>query len=357
MAIFIGHISALEYWSSHDISCVGASKARPKSGEAPLRTTELEALIGREGLRPPLHILVASKKDRRNTLLFKSHMFNEKRPQPSFAKLANGFYVSTPEACFFELAQSLSFEEMLLVGFELCGFYGTSHWSKEEEANDSWRLAAQSAQKGNDTDLPGSNSSNHWNEYVPHMTKRARRTKVRNIITYLERSAGLHGSNRAMKAVRYIIDDSASPMETALALLLSLPPKHGGFGLPKPKLNFEIQLIENEKQHLYPIKGRRLWADLCWPNEKLVIEYDSDTFHAGRNKLNRDSRRRAILELEGYHVITVTKKQLFGVVAFEEVARATAKRLGHRIRPRTRDFNEKQFRLRKAVLENAIRKR
>lgn len=356
MAIFIGHTSALEYWNGHDTPCVMPSKAKPKAGETPFWTTELEALTSREGLSLPLHILVARKEDRRDTLCLKSHVSDGRRPKPSFAKLANGFFVSTPEACFLELAQSLSFNEMLLAGFELCGFYGTSHWSRKNEAHDLRKPTVQPTQNENITSLPESDSPTPWNEYAPCMTKRAQRTNTQSIISYLERSTGLYGSNAAMRAAKYLIDGSASPMETALALLLSLPPKYGGFGLPKPKLNFEIQLIESEKQHLFPVKGKRLWVDLCWPTEKLVIEYDSDMFHASKDKLNRDSRRRAILELEGYHVITVTKKQLFGVVAFEEVARVTAKLLGYRIRPRVRDFNERQFELRKAVLENTVRK-
>ena len=56
-------------------------------------------------------------------------------------------------------------------------------------------------------------------------------------------------------------------------------------------------------------RGRRRDAscDLCWPDQRFALEYDSDTFHSDASKLHLDSSRRSTLEKAGVHVVSVTK--------------------------------------------------
>ena len=100
-------------------------------------------------------------------------------------------------------------------------------------------------------------------------------------------------------------------METKLTLLLCLPFKLGGYGLPYPELNYPLYdtQFKKPKKELYR-------CDLCWPKLKLAIEYDSHQFHATNNKLALDSRRRIAIEQYGLHVISVTKQQVYSDVAF-----------------------------------------
>ena len=48
------------------------------------------------------------------------------------------------------------------------------------------------------------------------------------------RNRGMPGARRALEALTHTCDGSASPMETAVVLLLVLPPELGGHGLPLP---------------------------------------------------------------------------------------------------------------------------
>lgn len=92
-------------------------------------------------------------------------------------------------------------------------------------------------------------------------------------------------------------------MESLLSMLLCLPPSLGGFGLPRPELNFPIETNEGG------VAMRR--CDLCWPDQQFALEYDSDAFHSDASELHLDSSRRSALEKAGAHIVSVTKKQVF----------------------------------------------
>lgn len=122
------------------------------------------------------------------------------------------------------------------------------------------------------------------------------------------------------RAVRYAVDGSASPMETALALMLSLPKSEGGYGLPKPQMNRVLPLDAET--------GRVRVADLFWPEPKVVVEYDSDAFHTEKEKLRRDALRRNQLESQSVTVLTATAGHLSSLAALDELAGQIARALG-----------------------------
>lgn len=132
-------------------------------------------------------------------------------------------------------------------------------------------------------------------------------------------------------------------MESLLSMLLCLPPSLGGFGLPRPELNYPIETNEGG------IAIRR--CDLCWPDQQFALEYDSDTFHSDESKLHLDSSRRSVLEKAGVHVVSVTKNQVFDRGQLFNLATIASKRLGKRLSPAPFDFAQKQDEIYRAVFE------
>ena len=114
----------------------------------------------------------------------------------------------------------------------------------------------------------------------------------------------------------------------------SIPPSLGGFGLPRPELNFPIETNEGG------IVMRR--CDLYWPDQRFALEYDSDTFHSDASKLHLDSSRRSTLEKAGVHVVSVTKNQVFDRGQLFNLATIVSKRLGKRLSPTPFNFSQKQ---------------
>lgn len=137
----------------------------------------------------------------------------------------------------------------------------------------------------------------------------------------------MYGRNRLNATMDYALPQSASPMETALALLLSLPEQFGGYGLPKPELNRKLPVPSHE--HLWT-GGLSITPDLLWENAKLVIEYDSNEEHggAGPRKLADDATRANVLASMGYSVLRVTTLNIMSSGEIDRLARLVAGKLG-----------------------------
>jgi hypothetical protein len=193
------------------------------------------------------------------------------------------------------MASVLSFSETVMLGMELCGFYSIDPTDEDGSAKRSVAL-----------------------------------TSVERIRTFLDENKGLRGHRAAETALSYVSDGAASPMETAIYLLLCLPYKRGGYGLARPKLNYPIKL---GKQALQLSGGLPRWGDLCWPDNHLDLEYLGVASHEGAGNMLSDRRRTLAIEEAGYEVIEITKEQVLDLEAFDIVARRIAAKLGKRLRP------------------------
>jgi very-short-patch-repair endonuclease len=65
--------------------------------------------------------------------------------------------------------------------------------------------------------------------------------------------------------------------------------------LPRPLPNAKVEGIE---------------VDLCWPDHRLIVEFDSLAFHSDRNAFENDRLRDQRLTAAGYRVIRITARQL-----------------------------------------------
>lgn len=300
MAIFIGHKTALAYWRTHDRNWAQPiSQAAPQENNSPYYSQIDTGILWKFGIdEKPVSILVSCKANMRKSQNLSPRIWSGKHPSRSFYKIAQGLYVSTPEATFLQLGKESSLIQLITIGYELCGSYGLSAQS------DSGFLRRE----------PRSN---------PQLIER-----------YLEKCDGIHGVKAAKRASSYIAKGSASPMESLLSMLLCLPPSLGGFGLPRPELNFPIETNEGG------IVMRR--CDLYWPDQRFALEYDSDTFHSDASKLHLDSSRRSTLEKAGVHVVSVTKNQVFDRGQLFNLATIVSKRLEKRLSPTPFNFSQKQ---------------
>ena len=300
MAIFIGHKTALAYWRTHDRNWAQPiSQAAPQENNPPYYSQIDTGILWKFSIdEKPVSFLVSCKANMRKSQNLSPRIWSGKHPSRSFYKIAQDLYISTPEATFLQLGKESSLIQLITIGYELCGSYGLSAQS------DSGFLRRE----------PRSN---------PQLIER-----------YLEKCDGIHGVKAAKRASSYIAKGSASPMESLLSMLLCLPPSLGGFGLPRPELNFPIETNEGG------IVMRR--CDLYWPDQRFALEYDSDTFHSDASKLHLDSSRRSTLEKAGVHVVSVTKNQVFDRGQLFNLATIVSKRLEKRLSPTPFNFSQKQ---------------
>lgn len=312
MEIVISHLSAFLFWRrfTGDISCLQRIP-RPKGTsrgalQSPGVLRDLDALKFNFSPLEPLDVLYRNAADRTKASGIRAHVCKHPLPSKSIIRLTESVSVVSPELCFAQLETVLPETRHLLAGFEFCGTYAVD---ENEELISRKPLASTAA------------------------------------ITKTVRHFAPHHKGRSAHLLPYILDNAASPMEAKLALLLSLPYRKGGYGLPAPILNAPIALSKQART-LYPHETCR--ADLFWPETQLDLEYDGEAFHEGAHHANDIARRNA-LEQNGVAVISVCRNQLGSKEACDLLAHRIAQTLGVRIQPRCDSFAEKQTQLRKAL--------
>lgn len=141
------------------------------------------------------------------------------------------------------------------------------------------------------------------------------------------------GTRRARRVCDMMVEGSASPMETSLALMLSLPVEFGGFGLERPQLNRALDV-----SGLRGVAADRdvVTPDFLWPAQRVALEYDSAEFHSGGGRRGRtDAVRANILAALGYRVLRATPETVLALPDLTLLAGQVACALGKRPEPTT----------------------
>ena len=300
MSIYLSHMSALYYLRSFGANFAELTRYQ-RAQFAPAVAPDVqtvEQLVKAVGLPLPLEVTVCEASARIPSEQLRYHVRSAILPRDCFSRISSGIVVSSPEHCFLQMATRLSLVELIELGYEFCGRYS----------------------------LPGLNES--LETMQRGFYDRPPLTNVKRLLSLVQQMKGTRGQVKAMKALKYIVDNSASPVETKLAILLTLPYKLGGRALPLPVMNASMNVsIDGHSK-----SATRLFCDLFWPNAKVAVEYDSDMYHTGATRIASDSRRRALLLSAGVSVITVTNTQLRNANEFETIAKLLATNLGVRLR-------------------------
>ena len=316
MTIVISHISAIEYWLAHESLKPKATSAHtatelPSAGPTIDDRRRAEQLL-KQCASIPLHI--AATKPLHNSTRFRCHVWSPPVARALY-RIADDVYVCSPELAFVQSATALDKIDTVRLGCELCATY-----SIDRQARGGFFQ--------------------------------------RNAITTREKlgaivceNQGVNGVKTARWALDHVLDRSASPAETKVALALTLPCKIGGMGLPQPSLNRFIPLNAAEQKAL---NRSYFLCDLYWEQAKLAIEYDSDAEHSGSERIASDAARRNALLRLGITVITVGNQTFRDRSEFKRVGATVARLLGTRIRPRSEHYDRRQIELRKRLSSQPI---
>jgi len=252
--------------------------------------------------------------DQRRVPGVKAHVISRSLPDRSFYRLDDDVYVASPELTLFQLASGLTEAQALKLAMEMCGGYAID--TSTAEFYDSDPFASDNESDG--------------------LCKRAPLTSKRKLSAFADRLLRPGSRAHSVKFLRWLADGSASPRETALCMLLCLPPRLGGYGLALPELNKRIELTPEERNM---VGVHHFVCDLYWPGEnaRVALEYDSKRHHTAEEKQERDAIRRNMLQYKGVRVITATRVQINRANQFDKLARQAARATGKRLRPVERE--------------------
>ena len=291
MSMFIGYTFAYEYWRTGDLPLAGASsRVRPLKGTHVDRRTALRLAVSPYCVGDRLlHLVVADAADRCRTRDCACHVWSGPVPVGSYLKVGEGLFVGSPAMSFMQSASELSLIELVRYGYVLCSSY-----------------AYDAGEEG--------------------FRKRDPLTTVKALERFVEKTRGRQGEKKARRALRFVRDRSASPMETNLVMALCLPRMLGGYGIELPELNPRIAARGGGL-----VARDHFACDLYWRKSRVAVEYDSREHHSGNDAETRDSARRSALLTQGVTVVTITPEQFFDARKLDEAARAVAKLTGTRL--------------------------
>ena len=305
METYLSHDTALEYWRLHfpldseldSEACISGKGASCSRKADVLGTVPEEFTIPGQ----PIDVLIFDEGNRRRSGSVACHLWRATLPKHAFFR-TRGVCVSSPEFVFLQQASKLPIEQLIALGCELCGQYVL--------------LPENVTHPGALDEMP---------KRLSPLTNRGR------IAAFLQAARHAKGKDKAIRALKYVVEGARSPMETMVYMLLCLPVAMGGFGLPKPEMNATIPLDDEARTIA---RRRHCEGDLCWPDVPLDIEYHGEV-HVGAAQMKSDVGRELGIEHMGWRVITVTSPQVLDADQFEVVAKEAAAVIGKRLRKAT----------------------
>ena len=303
MGLYLGHESALRYWlTKRGDECLPDRSPETSLANATANWSEVQSshLPFDYSDTSPLHLLVTGKCGRRMARGVKEHQFSSVVPQGSFRMLVGTTRVASPELTYLLMAQRRDIRELAIIGSYLCG---------------------------------GFSISDEGNGYIG---ARNPITTPEEIASFLDCMPGANGVNKARRALRYVVPNTASPIETLLALTSTLPPLLGGRTMPEVTANQRI-VVPEKLQNL--MASDELFGDLYYKKVRGDIEYDSYDYHTGRYRLDHTSKRRNVIEAAGIKVVSATWGQIKTFELYKDFWWLVENNFG--IRHRT--YNEKQL--------------
>ena len=255
----------------------------------------------------PLDVLVPYSRDMRNSRYARCHIWQAAVPRRAFICLADGVYLSAPEFTFVQMARRLTREELVLLGFELCGTYGAD----------------------------GKGSALF--DRVPLTTRN-------RLLRFVGAAGRFSGCARARWALRYVCDNAESPMEAKVAALLQIPCRYGGYGFPAPEMGREVRFGEKAAALAGTGSAR---CDLYWPGAQVACEYNGAYHYEDAGQAKRDEARAAALAREGITVLFLSYVQLRDQGRTDAFAAALARKLRVRAKKLNGDMAPRRAELRK----------
>ncbi len=114
----------------------------------------------------------------------------------------------------------------------------------------------------------------------------------------LKHSSGIIGPGAApaRAAAGFVRERVDSPMETRLRMLIVLA------GLPEPEVNLTFGDDRGLRLRRY---------DLCWPQARLIVEYDGRHHIEREQQWESDLERRELIDNDGWRILVITAKGIF----------------------------------------------
>lgn len=258
------------------------------------RTDDILRALRLLGIPRPLHILVPRDVERPFCSIARCHVWRHEIPEGLLVKVAPALFVCAPQLALLQCALGADSADITKIAYPLCGTYAcVSRGTVGEKA-----LVANLDQV----------------------------MDVSTLMLFAEKAQaqGVRGSAKLMRALRFVVDGSNSPAESAVAQMMVTSRRMGGFGLKGLELNVPIKLSEEGRKIA---RWHTLRPDGFFREIDEGFDFDSKTWHASERAHERDADRRAAFAMSGVTVQSLTSSQAYDLEKFELIAEGFARKL------------------------------
>lgn len=238
-----------------------------------------------------IDVLVGTETSRHGSRSVVCHKWTSHVPDGAILKVDEGVYVSSPSFCLVQRASELHV-------VNLCQMLGGYLGGDTKKV----LLASGASKKG----------------------ARGPLVDEEDLSRFLESMRGAKNVGAVREAMRWTCANAASPRETDLQLVLTLPYRYGGYSLTPPIMNYTVKLDESERR-LFDRQHCRI--DLFWRERMFGLEYQGG-HHEGQ--LGADCARHYALHSKGIDLWYVADEQLRHVEQMRYLAEEVARRVGRR---------------------------
>ena len=340
MAIVLSDISAALFWESYNSASHPNARrvlaACPDSPPCEWGVERVKELLPK-CTSDRLHVLVSKPELRRSLKDAVCHVHSSELPPGSLFQIADDVFVVSPELNYVEMARHLTTEQLIHFGMMLCGIFSRDFLAFDAFLDESGSIPRREKR---------------------NLARRSPLTTVANLSAYMgqlqdfKHVRALKGVKAAASALPFVIERSRSPMESSLAMALTLPYRMGGCSMPKPALNRPIFIDHS----FVPSGGGVRWdargtpyfeCDLVWEGVgNVILEYHGDEIHFTREGVEKDARKARILAASGYSVHVATLATMSSSLKFWELVGDLRRELKFRLQPGVSDFEKRNERLR-----------
>ncbi len=295
----------------------------------PNRSQLLETPLVSEVLGAPVHLLSERAGHSRGGKRVVWHAWTAGRPVDAIWETPFGLETASPLFSLLTMASSCPAVQLAMAMYELCGTFAVFEPSEKIEellrhervdclfgTGFGWR------RMGPRPERPG----NLW--------ERPPLFDLGELHDYCKRIEGMHGAKNFTSAAQMVTGVTASPFEAQASMLLGLPRRLGGEGLP---IENNVPLDLNRAARRLSGTGKRV-GDIVIASDDgtrcVVVECQGRAFHGSVESKIADSDRTTALQAMGYEVILMTYSQIADPQKFDTVVELIKRKLG--IRPRAK---------------------
>lgn len=300
MDVTLAYPSSLDYWRYASLSEEGVptSRCSLKSAGAPSVSHGEVVCLARMGIRHPIHLFCTDPKQRKRTGSAICHVTPVKNEEKEFFFVKPGLRTSSPELCLAQSALHASFPDLLMLCYEFCGTYTVDASSKAG--------------------------------FAPRCKPL---TSVSMCQDFIDRHPSLRGTNALNHALSHVANRSASPNESKLSIILSLPCLYGGYALPLPQHHCKLVLAD----------GSVIQPNLYWPDKKIGLVLSSKLANP------QGAAKTSTRSIGCITVIAVGEDALQSKKETDAIVRRLARLMGFRMRPRGKFYPQHQEDLRRSL--------